>query len=174
MALFFHVISRTLSWLSVLAPAWSLFLWNYFTIILNLTKKLCKACKTLLVNTVEYLLLWHWQYMPKGQICQLLVRPLSNPNFHLFLGETPRSIVPLSVCRLSACVVYCGQTVQDRRWIGMWWRDLDWCHFRPTRSTLTPQMGVELIEGHNLTLRGTRKSWVGFRLTQLPIPLALP
>ena len=41
----------------------------------------------------------------------------------------------------------------DRRAIGMWRRDSDCYHFRPQRSTLTPQIGGPIGVGvHNLTL----------------------
>ena len=63
-------------------------------------------------------------------------------------------------------------------------RDVDWYHFRPLRSTLTPQIGgrfggSKLTIGiaakrkqieHNFVLRDIGKSWVGFQLAQLPTP----
>ena len=60
-----------------------------------------------------------------------------------------------SVC-LPRCALWLNGTFGVYRCrIGVCGRYLDWYRFRPPRSTLTPQMGVELggrVRGRNLTL----------------------
>ena len=91
-----------------------------------------------------------------------------------FLGRQRYSFGGLlrSRCLSVCCLVLCGQTMQYRplvciesiRHVGTY---LDWYHFRPPKSTLTHQMGVEQIE-LNFVLAGLEKSWVGFILVRIP------
>ena len=71
---------------------------------------------------------------------------------------------------------------RHRNRIGMWGRHFNWYHFLPPGFTLAPKSGTGIgllkfaigipakrrqIE-QNFVIRGTEKSWVGFRLAKMP------
>ena len=112
------------------------------------------------------------------------------------LGQRCQSIGSLfrSLC-LQRCVLWpngAGQAYNVyRSQIGMWGRHFDWYHFRPPLSQVHPNPpngGGGDMGGHNLTLEfrsnggrwtktlfcGIGKSWVGFRLVQIPMPYRSP
>ena len=59
-----------------------------------------------------------------------------------FSGEVlclPHQLVGFVVCIAASCAREAYSMYRSR--IGMWVRHFDWYHFRPSRPTLTPQIG---------------------------------